>query len=219
MLGCWASARRKFVTALEVNLLFKQLKELSKVEQQELVKKNPSYRNILNVLEKIKYLFQFEEEYTKKNYEPEEIRKGRQSTQKKQLDDLFQYLEKLQEEYLPKSKMEIAISYAVNLKNDLFNYINDGSAEISNNRGERMIKPIVIGRKAWLFSNTKSGAKCSSIYYSLIESAKLNYLDIHEYLEYVLDELTNINNPKEEDYRKLLPYSKELPSRIRCKSK
>jgi len=41
----------------------------------ELVKKNPSYRNILNVLEKIKYLFQFEEEYTKKNYEPEEIRK------------------------------------------------------------------------------------------------------------------------------------------------
>lgn len=75
MLGCWASARRKFVTALEVNLLFKQLKELSKVEQQELVKKNPSYRNILNVLEKIKYLFQFEEEYTKKNYEPEEIRK------------------------------------------------------------------------------------------------------------------------------------------------
>ena len=56
--------------------------------------------------------------------------------------------------------------------------MDDGYAEISNNRGERFIKPFVMGRKAWLFSNTKSGAEMSAVYYSLIESAKLNHLDI-----------------------------------------
>lgn len=54
----------------------------------------------------------------------------------------------------------------------LINYWNNGEAEIPNNRGERSIKPFVMKRKAKLFSNTKSGAKMNSVYYSLIEIAK-----------------------------------------------
>lgn len=76
-----------------------------------------------------------------------------------------------------------------------------------------MMKPFVMGRKAWLFSNTKSGAEMSSIYYSLIESAKLNDLDIHEYLEYVLTQIQE--HPDQTDIQNLLPYSEELQTTIR----
>lgn len=44
----------------------------------------------------------------------------------------------------------------------------DGRLEIDNNRSERSIKPFVIGRKAWLFSNTPRGAKASSVIYSIV---------------------------------------------------
>lgn len=80
-----------------------------------------------------------------------------------------------------KSKMGVAIQYAKNQEKYIRGYLNDGAAEISNNRGERAVISFVMGRKSWLFTNTKSGAKMSNIYYSLIESAKLNtliYMDI-----------------------------------------
>lgn len=67
--------------------------------------------------------------------------------------------------------MQIAITYALNQKEYLMTYLTDGKVEIFNNRGERMIKPFVIGRhqlvgnaKNWLFTNIKSGAEMSSIY-------------------------------------------------------
>ncbi|MGX8835662.1 transposase domain-containing protein, partial [Amedibacillus sp. YH-ame6] len=66
----------------------------------------------------------------------------------------------------------------------------------------------------WLFTNTKSGAKMSSIYYSLIESAKLNNLDIHGYLEYILEE---IKNSETIDIQALLPYSPTIPQRLKIK--
>ena len=35
----------------------------------------------------------------------------------------------------------------------LIRYLEDGRLELSNNRAERSIKPFVMGRKNWLFSN------------------------------------------------------------------
>ena len=52
------------------------------------------------------------------------------------------------------------------------NYVlEDGELEIDNNSAERAIKPFVIGRKNWLFSNTAKGANSSAIIYSIIETA------------------------------------------------
>ena len=49
---------------------------------------------------------------------------------------------------------------------------------MSSNRTERSIKPFVMGRKNWLFSNTPAGAQSSAVIYSLIETAKENDLDL-----------------------------------------
>ncbi|HCM47631.1 MAG TPA: hypothetical protein DIS98_09020 [Colwellia sp.] len=60
---------------------------------------------------------------------------------------------------------------------------------INNNGAERAVKPFVIGRKNWLFSNTERGATSSAILCSIIETAKTNGLLVDNYLHVCLDEL------------------------------
>lgn len=216
ILGCMAHARRYFIEALEISPHHNKAKKLKGEQLKEYCEKNPSYGNIVHVVGLMKRLFVFEQRYQEENLIPEEIEKRRQEEQKPILDELFECLNKYQDEYSAKSKMGSAITYALNQKQYLENYLRDGEAEISNNRGERLIKPFVMGRKAWLFSNTKSGAEMSAIYYSLIESAKLNHLDIQDYLEYVLNQIAE--HGEDIDYRVLTPYAKELPITIKVKN-
>ena len=68
----------------------------------------------------------------------------------------------------------------------LMRYLEDGRLELSNNRAERSIKPFVMGRKNWLFSNTPAGAQSSAVIYSLIETAKENDLESYRYLVWFL---------------------------------
>ena len=77
------------------------------------------------------------------------------------------------------------------------------------------IKPFVIARKNFLFSNTKKGAKASTIYLSLIESAK-NKLNPYKYLEYVLD-ILRTKGLSNEIKNSVLPYSKQLPKNLYVK--
>lgn len=213
--GCFSHARRYFVEALEVSPLHKSTKKLNAEQLKKLCEENPAYGNIFRIVNDIRNLFACEAKYVEEELAPSEIQKRRQKDQKPKLDDLFIRLQKYESEYTTKSKAGKAIAYTLNQWKYLTNYLNDGASEISNNRGERYIKPFVIGRKAWLFSNTKSGAKMSSIYYSIIESAKQNQLNIHMYLEYILTQIQE--NPEAIDYKAILPYSNDLPDFIRVK--
>ncbi len=80
-------------------------------------------------------------------------------------------------------------------------YLLDGRLEISNNRAENSIRPFVMGRKNWLFSNTPNGARASAVYYSLIISARENGLVPFEYLTKVFTEA-----PNGADLESLLPW-------------
>ena len=77
-----------------------------------------------------------------------------------------------------------AVDYCLNQWDKLTTYLQDGRLEIDNNRVERSIKPFVIGRKAWLLSNTPNGAQASAIIYSIMETAKENGLNPYLYLTY-----------------------------------
>lgn len=215
ILGCMAHARRYFIEAMEVSPHHQKAKKMNTAQQEAYYKEYPSYGNIMHVVKIIKYLFTCEQRYLDEKRTPEEIKGCRQEEQKVKLDELFECLERYQKEYTSKSKMGNAITYALNQRPYLEKYLSDGEAEISNNRGERLIKPFVIGRKAWLFSKTKSGAEMSAIYYSLIESAKLNRLDIHGYLEYILTEIAESDG--QIDYEKITPYAEELPEAMHVK--
>lgn len=61
----------------------------------------------------------------------------------------------------------------------------------------------MVGRKNWLFAGNPDGARAAALYYSLIETAKANGWNAHDYLTYLFENLPL--SKTEEDYRKLLP--------------
>jgi transposase len=112
---------------------------------------------------------------------------------------------------LPKSAYGKAITYANNQLPKVKNYLLDPRLDIDNNSAERSIKPFVIGRKNWLFSNTAKGAKASALIYSIVETAKENNLRVHEYLQYVLSELKDMDEYSDDDLDRLMPWAEDLP--------
>lgn len=194
LVGCWAHARRKYDEAL---------KALG-------AKGGPAAATIHQGLEYCNKLFKLEEEI--KNTSPEERMKHRLEKAKPLLEEYFAWAEKNEPIVLPKSKLGEAISYSLKQRKYLEGFLLDGRLEISNNRAERSIKPFVIGRKNWLFSNTPKGANASAVIYSLIETAKENGLNPFPYLQYLFEQLPNVDVHDPEILKKYLPWSEELPS-------
>ena len=96
-----------------------------------------------------------------------------QQRQEKALPLLIEFKEWLDKSLLtvpPKTALGTALAYAVNQWQKVIRYTDDGRLNIDNNRAERAIKPFVIGRKNWLFSNTERGAGASAVIYSIIET-------------------------------------------------
>ena len=98
-------------------------------------------------------------------------------------------------------------------------FLEDGNLELDNNRSERSIKPFVIGRKNFLFANTPKGARASAITYSLVETAKENGLDPVLYLQYLFEQLPNLDVSEPDALAVLLPWSDTLPGQIRKRRK
>lgn len=117
-------------------------------------------------------------------------------------------------ELLPKSATGGAVGYCLNQWSKLICFLENGRLEIDNNRSERAIKPFVIGRKNWLFSNTPKGASSSSIVYSIIETAKENNLDLFRYLTYLFENLPNINVKDTAALENLLPWTEAIQSKF-----
>ena len=70
------------------------------------------------------------------------------------------------------------------------------------------IRPFVIGRKNWLFSDTPRGASASAALYSLIETAKASGLEPYAYLREVFAALPVATTP--EQVHALLPWNINL---------
>ena len=68
---------------------------------------------------------------------------------------------------------------------------------------ERAIKPIVLGRKNYLFAGSLAGAKNAAVLYSLIETCKLIGINPFVYLKAVL---TRLPSTLMKDLKQLLPY-------------
>ena len=116
------------------------------------------------------------------------------------------------------SRLDKAVTYAKNQKPYMENYLLDGRCSISNNIAENIARPYAIGRKNFLFHDTVKGARASSIIYSLVETAKLNNLNIYAYLETVLLYMPDYKN-EPEGIEELMPWSDMIQQRCRIKSK
>lgn len=182
LVGCWAHARRKFMEA-------KKVQGKHKTGKADVV---------LTLIQK---LYAVEAEIKEKS--PPDKWRERQVRSQPILNTLRQWLEKSQGIVVGNSKLIEAIHYLANQWPKLIVYMRDGRLNIDNNRAERAIKPFVIGRKAWLFSQTAKGATASAILYSIVETAKANGLVPFEYLTACLGELSEPTP----DIERLLPWN------------
>lgn len=113
--------------------------------------------------------------------------------------------------------LRLAMEYSLNEEQKLRRYLTDPVCEIDNNRSERSIKPFVMGRKAWLFSNTQRGARGSALLYSLIVTAKENKLKVYDYLVYALKRIPAGGFDNAVDWKSILPWADDLPDDLRVK--
>ena len=105
------------------------------------------------------------------------------------LATLRAWLEKTLPGVTPKSALGTALAYLQKYWSRLTRYTERGDLPIDNNRCENAIRPFVIGRKAWLFSDTAAGAHSSAVIYSLLQTAKANGVEPYLWLRRVLREL------------------------------
>ncbi|XUD47886.1 hypothetical protein IGJ74_000825 [Enterococcus sp. AZ009] len=111
---------------------------------------------------------------------------------------------------LPKSQLGKAVRYAVKHKEGLQLVLFDGRLELSNNRAERAIKELVIGRKNWLFSKSLKGTRSAGIILSIIQTAVANGLNIRKYLNHLFTEIPNLSSMTPEVLRAYLPWNQQI---------
>jgi hypothetical protein len=193
LIGCWAHARRRFAEALEAI--------------------DGSQREGSVAAEGLRYintLFSLERDFMESKLTVDERLLARQQKSLPVAISMINWVNSLH--VLPKSLTGRALTYMREQWPYLKEALLHGECEISNNRAERSIKPFVIGRKNWLFSNTAAGARASAVIYSVIETAKASGLIPESYLSYLLEQLPNTTTCALDD---LMPWSTALPADIK----
>jgi len=163
--GCMAHARRKFSEAVKA--------------QGRKKRRGKAHR----ALELIQKLYRIEKQA--KTLTPEERHAHRQRHAVPILNDLRAWLDETLPQVPPQSAAGKAMYYLHNEWPKLMGYLADGRIEIDNNGAENAIRPFVVGRKNWLFSDSVRGVKASANLYSLLETAKANGLEPYAYLRYL----------------------------------
>ena len=195
---CWAHARRKFYESVPI-------------KDKELDKEAIGYPGV----DYCNKLFEVERQITEQKMNNEERLKIRKEKSAVILKDFYDWVYSLNEKYIANKKLKEAITYAINQKECLSEFLNSGDIPLDNSRAERTIRPFAIHRKNWLFADSVDGAKTNAVMYSFIETAKLNKLNIYEYIKYLLDELPQLEDINDEKaLEKYLPWSKDLPKNI-----
>ncbi len=104
----------------------------------------------------------------------------------------------------PNSLLGKALHYLRGQWTKLIRYVENGAWPIDNNPCENSIRPFVVGRRNWLFSDTVGGANASANLYSLIETCKANTIDPYQYLVQLFRALPLATTA--EDFEALLPW-------------
>jgi transposase len=156
--GCWSHARRKFWEAT--------------------VAKDAVAREGLARIGRL-----FALEATWRGKPPSEIARLRDQHLRPHLDAFFAWATR-QYELVRERRglLRSALGYAVRQSDALRRVLDDGRLVLDNNRSERELRRIAVGRKAWLFSGSDDHAESAGHLFSLIASARLHRLDPEGYL-------------------------------------
>ncbi len=171
--GCWAHARRRFFKALAT------APEPAKY-----------------AIAAIRSLYQFEADATKADFDVDARRQLRQQESRPLLEMLRPWLKSLKSSVLPKSPIGKAVSYTLNQWDALSRFVEDGRLALDNNRTERAIRQVAIGRKNWMFAGSDAGGERAAAIYSVIGGCIELKVDPLEYLEDVIRRIAAGDDPR-----------------------
>ena len=161
--GCWFHARKGFWEAAITS------KEVSARE----------------ALFRIRRLFEYEAEWRK--HVPEKRKQLRDAKSRPEVQAFFAWADvEFEKVKGQRGYLRSALGYVRNQREALSRYLDDGRLEMDNNRSERALRRIAVGRKAWLFFGSDDHAQSAAHFYSLIASAQLHQLDTEDYLRDVM---------------------------------
>jgi transposase len=169
--GCLAHARRKFDEATKV------------------AGGSPAALEFLSVMQKI---YRVEKELRLKDISEARFVELRNERTMPLFEQLEKKLEKKAAQVPPSTALGRAVGYTQEVLPRIKRYLEQAFLTPDNNAAERAIRPFVIGRRNWLFSDTPRGAHASAAFYSLIESAKSASLEPYWYIRYVLKNLPEV---------------------------
>ena len=201
---CWSHLRRYYIESIPLDSSGREIAGSKGAEARELCGR----------------LFGVEKSL--KDLKPQERLEKRKELSKPILEEFWRWVEETSKKYTPNESLRKALQYSQNQKQYLNTFMEDGRLPLSNNECEASIRPFATGRKSWLFADTPEGARASGVIYSLVETAKLNHLDVFRYLSYLLEEMPGIDYQYQKDpsiLDKYLPWSKELPESCRIQKR
>lgn len=114
------------------------------------------------------------------------------------------WVDKLSPGVPPKSALGKALAYTCSQWTKLCRYAQHAEMPIDNNYSEQQARTVAIGRKAWLFCDSKVGAQASANLYSLTATARANGVEPFAYLQYLFEQLPTAKTP--EALEALLPW-------------
>ena len=179
--GCWAHVRRKFI-------------EVEKL----------AGKDVKVALELVARLYKAEP----KGRGPEEIQAARGSISAPLVHELHTHLTSWSTRTLPRSPVQKAIQYALTQWDALTLFLTHAHVMLDNNLIENQMRPIALGRKNWLFAGSHDGAMRAAIFFSLINSCRMNSVNTWEYFTDVLPRLASVAS---EDLPRLLPHAWQDP--------
>jgi len=169
--GCLAHARRKFDEALKA---------------QPVGNRSGLAAEGVALIQKI---YRIEKAAREAKLTPDQRKQLRDDEARPIWDELRRWLDAKRGHAPPQLLTGKAMTYLDNQWPQLIRVLDDGRLEVDNNRCENALRPFVLGRKAWLFSDTPAGAEASARLYGLIETAKANGCEPYAYLRRVFTDL------------------------------
>jgi transposase len=175
--GCWVHTRRKF---------------------DEAVSSRP--QEATEIMARIAQLYKVEDAC--RQLSPQDRRRVREESTKPIIDGIFARLKELKVSTLPSEPLTKAIDYALNQRQALCRYLDDGRLKPDNNTSENAIRPLALGRKNWLFAGSERGARAAALFLGLVQSCKACQVNPWEYFN---DVLRRIMSHPVSRLRELLP--------------
>ena len=186
---CWAHVRRKFVEGAQAS-------------------QDPAW--CAEMVAMIAPLYGLEKELRESNAPPEEVVRRRKAESAPQVHAIFGKIKARAADTKnpPRDKLKKAIEYALKRQAMLTTWLEEAYIPIDNNRVERAVRPVAVGRRNWLFLGSDAGGQRAAILYTMLQECERCKVDALAWLTRVLEILPTYRG----DYLDLLPGNLELPA-------